>query len=199
MKQLHRSDLFSWSGFDPDRNIDFHGLLWVRDGGNIAVDPMPMSPHDEQHLLSLGELKTIVITNSDHVRDAKNLAEQTGARIVGPADERDQFPIACADWIGEGDEVAPGLLAFALDGSKTPGELALLLEGSTLITGDLIRAHAGGQLCMLPDAKLADRGKAIESVKRMAKLSGIVAVLPGDGWPIFRGGGQALSELAAGL
>jgi hypothetical protein len=28
-------------------------------------------------------------------------------------------------------------------GSKTPGELALILEKTTLITGDLVRGHMG--------------------------------------------------------
>ncbi|MEC7540591.1 MAG: MBL fold metallo-hydrolase, partial [SAR324 cluster bacterium] len=46
MKQLHRKDLFSWSVFNEERNIDFHGILWVRENGNVLIDPMPMSVHD---------------------------------------------------------------------------------------------------------------------------------------------------------
>ena len=88
---------------------------------------------------------------------------------------------------------------FALEGSKTPGELAFLLENTTLITGDLIRAHEGGKLCMLPDAKLKDRQAAVKSVKRMASLEKIQAVLPGDGWPIFSQGKEALNKLAASI
>lgn len=195
MKRLHRPDLWGWSQFDEDRNIDFNGLLWVRDGGNVAVDPMPQSDHDRAHLDALGSVSTIVITNSDHVRDAAGLAKHTGARLLGPAAERDSFPVACDGWLGEGDEVVPGLTAFALDGSKTPGELALLLDGSTLITGDLIRAHEGGRLCLLPDPKLTDKAAAIASVRRMADLPGIDAVIPGDGWPVFRDGARALAEL----
>jgi hypothetical protein len=90
-----------------------------------------------------------------------------------------------------------GLTALALDGSKTPGELALVLDGSTLVTGDLVRAHRGGGLDLLPDAKLVDRAAAIASVRRLAALPGIDAVLVGDGWPVFRGGAAALAELVA--
>ncbi|MFT5686005.1 MAG: hypothetical protein ACI8RZ_006960, partial [Myxococcota bacterium] len=92
-----------------------------------------------------------------------------------------------------------GLTAVALSGSKTPGELAFVLDGATLITGDLVRAHRAGSLMILPDAKLTDRAAAVASVKRLAALPGIEAVLVGDGWPIFRGGGEALTELAASL
>ena len=70
MKRLHRDDLFGWSVFDESRNIDFHGLAWVRGDGNVIVDPVPMSAHDEAHLGELGGAATIVVTNSDHTRDA---------------------------------------------------------------------------------------------------------------------------------
>jgi len=141
----------------------------------------------------------IVVTNSDHVRDARRVAELTGARVAGPRAERDTFPIPCDDWIGEGDEPLPGLEVMELDGSKTPGELALLLSGHTLVTGDLVRAHQGGRLNLLPDAKLKDVARAVASVKRLAALPSVEAVLVGDGWPVFRDGKRVLEELASGV
>ena len=196
MKRLHRDDLFGWSIFDESRNIDFHGIAWVRGGGNVIVDPVPMSAHDEAHLRELGGAAMIVITNSDHVRAAAALAETFGARILGPRGEQDCFPIRCEGWLGDGETVVSGLIAYTVSGSKTPGELALVLEGSTLVTGDLIRAHEGGRLSLLPDTKLADPGAARSSARRLAALPGIDAVLVGDGWPVFRHGGDALRELA---
>ena len=195
MKQLHRKDLFSWSVFNEERNIDFHGTLWVRETGNILIDPMPMSEHDRNHLEKLGGAAHLLITNSDHVRDSQNLVESTGARCWGPVAEKGSFPVSCDEWLGEGDQPLPGLRVFAMEGSKTPGELAFLLENTTLITGDLIRAHEGGRLCMLPEAKLQDRHAAITSVKRMASLKDIETVLPGDGWPVFSKGAEALKQI----
>lgn len=197
MKLLHRPDLYGWSEFDEGRNIDFHSVLWARADGNVVVDPLPLTPHDQAHLESLGPVGTIVVTNSDHTRASEQLARATGARILGPAAERDQ--LTCDGWLGDGDEVVPGLVALTLDGSKTPGELALVLERTTLITGDLIRAHEGGRLRLLPDPKLTDKAEAIASLRRLADLAEIEAVLPGDGWPVFRNGAQALAELAAEL
>ncbi|MEE9393918.1 MAG: MBL fold metallo-hydrolase [Planctomycetota bacterium] len=197
MKRLHREDLYGWSVFDEERNIDFHSLLWLRPGGNVVIDPLPMSEHDQAHLKSLGPLGTIVITNSDHERTASALAEATGARVLGPDQERDQ--LTCDAWLKDGDEVVPGLKVITLDGSKTPGELALVLEKTTLITGDLIRAHQAAKLCLLPDQKLTDKNKAVDSLRRLVALPAIEAVLVGDGWPVFSGGAQALSELLAEL
>ena len=140
MKQLHRPDLFGWSVFDADRNIDFHSVVWIRDKGNVVIDPLPMSDHDRAHLGSLGGAAFVVVTNSDHSRDAARLCEATGAELLGPAGEREAFPLECGRWVEDGDVIVEGMNAYALHGSKTPGELALVLEGRTLITGDLIRA-----------------------------------------------------------
>lgn len=199
MKQLHRPDLFGWSVFNPDRNIDFHSVVWVREQGNVVIDPLPMSDHDGAHLESLGGAAIVIVTNSDHTRDAAKLCEATGAELLGPAGEQEGFPLKCTRWLKEGDLVVEGLSAYALDGSKTPGELALVLQGRTLITGDLIRAHEGGRLRIIPDAKLKDRKRAIESVKRIAAMGPFDAVLPGDGWPVFRDGQKVLDELVASL
>ena len=199
MKQLHRPDLFGWSVFNPERNIDFHSVVWVRDQGNVVIDPLPMSEHDRSHLDKVGGAAFIVVTNSDHTRDSARLAESTGAELLGPSGERDGFPIKCARWIEDGDMVVEGLNAYAVEGSKTPGELALILEGRTLITGDLIRAHEGGRLRLIPDPKLKDKKRAMASVRRIAAMGPFDAVLPGDGWPVFRNGQKALDELVASL
>ncbi len=199
MKLLHRHDLFSWSEFNEERNLDFNSWLWVRSDGNVLIDPLPMSQHDRQHLERLGGAKFIVVTNSDHCRDAEKIVGDNAAKLCGPNQEKANFPLACDQWLRNGEEIVPGLTVIELEGSKTPGELALLLEGSTLITGDLIRCHQAGELCLLPDAKLSNKNNAIESVKHLAALSAMDVVLPGDGWPIFQYGAEALSRLVRTL
>lgn len=179
--------------------MDFHGICWTRPEGNVLVDPLPLSPHDEAHLKTLGGAAWIVITNSDHTRAAQAIAAWTGARIAGPAAEAEVFPFRCDRWLKDGDEVVPGLEVLTLDGAKTPGEVALVLEGSTLLTGDLVRAHRAGSLMILPDPKLVDKPAAIRSVKRLAALPGVEAVLVGDGWQVFHGGGRLLAELVRRL
>lgn len=196
MKRLHRPDLFGWSSFDESRNLDFHSVLWTRPEGNVVVDPLPLSAHDERHLAELGGARWIVLTNSDHVRAAKAVRDRTGAELLGPRGERESFPIGCDRWLGDGDEVVAGLRVFELGGSKTPGELALLLDGTTWIVGDLVRAHEAGRLCLLPPAKLRDEAEARASVRRLVEAAPAAeAVLTGDGWPVFRDGAARLREI----
>ena len=201
MKRLHRPEFHGWSRFDESRNVDFHSVLWKSSAGNLAVDPLPLSPHDEQHLGELGGAKLVIITNSDHVRGAARFSELTGAQIAGPSAERASFPITCDLWLKEGDQPLPGVSVLELSGSKTPGELALLIDDRktrTLVTGDLVRAHQAGALNLLPDAKLSDRSAAVASLGRLAELD-VDAVLVGDGWPVFRDGARALRELLSSL
>jgi hypothetical protein len=197
MKALHREDLFGWSSFDEARNVDFHGLLWLRPEGNVLVDPMPLSAHDRAHLEALGGAAWIVVTNSDHLRATEDIAGWTGAQIAAPQAESETWVGRVDRWIGDGDELVPGLRAVTMAGSKTEGELALVLEETTLITGDLVRAHRAGSLMMLPDGKLKDRPAAVASIAALAELTAIETVLVGDGWHIFGDGAAQLRALAA--
>lgn len=199
MKRLHREDLYGWSVFDPARDIDFHSVLWCRPGGNVAIDPLPMSDHDRAHLDALGGVRWVVVTNSDHIRDAGWMADVYRATTLGPRCESATFPLHCDHWLADEVDVVPGLEALEMRGSKTPGELALLLQDTTLITGDLVRCHLGGRLALLPDDKLTDRAAALASVRQLSYLPRVEAVLVGDGWPLFSGGRAALQTLVAEL
>jgi glyoxylase-like metal-dependent hydrolase (beta-lactamase superfamily II) len=199
MKSLHRADLYGWSAFDESRNVDFNGTLLVRDGGaNVAFDPMPLSVHDRNHIVELGGIDWVLISNADHVRDAVAIAGLFNARIAAPAGDRERpdlrgVPVAL--WLDDGDALDFGVTAYRLDGSKTPGELAFLVDDDTLIVGDLVRGQRAGHLNLLPDPKLEDKDAALASVRRLAELPHLVAVIVGDGQSVFRGARARLAEL----
>ncbi len=178
--------------------MDFNSFVWIREGGNVLFDPLPLTPHHEQHLDDLGGAAFIVITNSEHVRGAKEIVARTGAKVLAPGGERAHFPLPCERWLADGDEPFPGLRVHELRGSKTDGELALVLDETTAIFGDLVRAGRAGSLSLLPAQKLPDPAGARESVRRVRALHPRIAhVLVGDGWCAFHDGGTLLDELLA--
>jgi glyoxylase-like metal-dependent hydrolase (beta-lactamase superfamily II) len=197
MKRLHRRDLFCWSVFNERLDIDFNSYVWTRGDGNVVIDPLPMSAHDRAHLDKLGGVAWIVLTNSDHLRAAAELkAAHPAAKLAGPAAEREKFPIACDAWLSEREPLFVDWRVYELDGSKTPGELALLVAGNTLVTGDLVRANRPASLMMLNPAQgLKDAAAARESISRLAVLPHLEAVLVGDGWPLFADCHEALRAL----
>jgi hypothetical protein len=195
MKALHKPNLFSWSVFDEKRDVDFHSVFWKSPHGNVVIDPLPLSEHDRRHIEALGGVQDIVITNSDHVRGAAELSAASGARVWGPALELNRLSHLEAHAASDGQQPIAGLEVFELHGSKTPGELALLIEHHTLVVGDLVRGQRAGRLNLLPDAKLTNRAAALQSLRRLTELGGVDAVLVGDGWPVFHGGRHALNAL----
>jgi hypothetical protein len=196
MKRLHRPDLFTWSAYDEPLHVDFNGFLWTRPDGNVLVDPVALSAADERHLAALGGAAWILITNSSHVRAAREISALAGARLLGPAGERERFPVACARWLADGDEPFPGLVVREVHGSKTDGELALVLEETTAVFGDVVRAHQAGSLNLLPREKLRDPDRVRASLARFRGLHPRVAhVLVGDGWCAFGHGGSLLDGL----
>lgn len=198
MKELHRPDLFTWSRYDEPLHVDFNGVLWCRPSGNVLIDPPPLPDHDARHLEQLGGVDSIVLTTSDHVRGAWEISTRTGAHLLGPAGERGSFPLRCEGWLSDADEPFPGLVVRELDGSKTDGELALVLHDTTVIFGDAVRAHRAGALMLLRRDKVRDPTRLIESVRRVRALHPrITDVLVGDGWPAFNVGGALLDALLA--
>ena len=195
MKQLHKPQLWGWSVFNPERNLDFHSVFWKRPAGNVVIDPLPLSDHDAAQIEQFGGVREIIVTNSDHGRAALALRDRTSARIWGPRQEPVFLESLRAEALAPGHGLGAELEVIELQGSKTPGELALLLDGDTLVAGDLIRGHRAGRLNLLPDAKLGDRARALASLEALARRGGIEAVLVGDGWPVFRGGSAVLREL----
>ena len=196
MKRLHRKDLYCWSTFYEPLNIDFHGIAWIRKDGNVVIDPVVMSEHDLEHLQRLGGAAWILLTNSDHVRDTAKLVERFGAQVIGPRAERDRFPLPVARWLGEGETPFPSMRVLEMHGSKTPGELALVLDEDTLITGDLVRAHRAGSLMMLSEEQgLKDRERAVASIERLRGFSGVRHVLVNDGWQLFHDAPRQLELL----
>ena len=203
MKRLHRSDLFSWSVFNERLDIDFNAFLWVRPEGNVLIDPLPLSrvatlaDRKVAQRAELGGVSWIVVTNSAHARASDALRARFAAKVAGPVAEKGAFPLACDRWLDEGETLVSGLRAFALEGSKTPGELALWLDPDTLIFGDLVRCHRAGTLSLLGPAQgVKDSGLARASLARLADLKA-EALLLGDGFCVFRDGRRALTELLA--
>ena len=198
MKQLHRPNLLTWSAYDEQRRMDFNSFLWRREGGNVLFDPLPLTPHHQKRLDELGGAAWIVLTNSDHVRGAREISALMGSQVLAPRGERARFPLPCERWLADGDEPFPGLRVHELRGSKTEGELAVVLDETTAIFGDLVRAGRAGSLALLPAQKLSDPAGALESVRRVRALHPRIAhVLVGDGWCAFHDGGALLDELLA--
>ena len=169
-----------WSAWQPDRGMNFNSYLFEREGGCVAVDPLPLDEASLNAVQAMGGVHTIVITNPDHVRASAALRERFGSTIV--------------DSFEDGQEVFAGARAVTIPYGKTD-EVALHLPAAkAAVIGDAIIGSPAGALSLLPDEKLRDPLRLAFALRRLWALQ-LRSLLLCDGQPIFHGGDTALAQL----
>ncbi|NKB68763.1 MAG: cupin domain-containing protein [Candidatus Latescibacteria bacterium] len=185
MKALACDNFYTWSIFSQERQIDFNGHLWVRNEGNILIDPVPMEAADLDQFDALGGASWIVLTNRDHEREADFFRRRTGAQITAHRADIALFSAAVDRPLEDGEEIVPGLQAIQLEYGKSPGEIALYWPALRLVlAGDLLVGAPLGRISLLPDAKLANPPRAALGLRKLLALD-FDAVLMGDGHSIL--------------
>jgi uncharacterized cupin superfamily protein/glyoxylase-like metal-dependent hydrolase (beta-lactamase superfamily II) len=184
-----------WSAWQPDRGMAFNSYLFERDGGFVAIDPLPLDASSLDEIARLGGVHTIVLTNRDHQRDARSLQERFGARILASEAEATLFDVPIAATFKPGDDVFSGAVAISLPYGKTPGEVSLHLPAcKAAVVGDALLGTPAGALSILPEAKLEDRARFILELRRIWALQ-LETLLLCDGQPIFGAADAALGRL----
>jgi glyoxylase-like metal-dependent hydrolase (beta-lactamase superfamily II) len=195
MKRLLLRNFYSWSVFSEARQIDFNGHLWVREAGNVVIDPVAIGEADLAQVKQLGEATLIVVTNRDHTRMTEFFREQTGSEVVAHGDDADSFPFPVGRTVAEGDEVVPGLEVVHLRYGKSPGEIALVWrELRAAFISDLVWGGPSGAFSFLPDEKLADPPRAALELRKLLAYPEIDTILVGDGHSIFGNARERLLE-----
>jgi len=187
--------------------MHFSSYLLVRDGGNVAFDPLPADGDEEAAIEALGGVATILLTNRDHERGTAQLRERFGARVMCSRAEADLFALSVdATFDGRSpafpsarrsDEegVLPGIYPLGLQGAKTPGEVVFMLEErNAAIVGDALIGTPAGALSFLDDDKLADPVALALALRQVWALQPR-ALLLCDGAPLFAGVDEALGAL----
>jgi uncharacterized cupin superfamily protein len=181
-----------WSVWQPDRNLFFNSFfVQSREGGNLAVDPLPLDAEGVAEITAAGGLAFVVVTNRDHERDARALASTFGAKLAASALDAPLLSGPVDRVLADGEELLDAVVV-PLEGLKTAGEFALHLRGrEAVIVGDALWGDPAGSLRLMPDAKLADPPKAALSLRRIAALRP-KHLLVGDGACIFGDATRAL-------
>ncbi len=194
MKEIAVTNFYSWSIFSQERQIDFNGHLWVREEGNVLIDPVPMTAADLEQFDQLGGAAWIVLTNRDHEREAAFFQDRTGTRIAAHRADADLFDQPPDRLLDDGEEIVPGLRVVHLAHGKSPGEIALYWPALKMVlAGDLVVGAPLGRITLLPDAKLADPPQAALGLRKLLQLD-FDALLMGDGHSVLHDARRLLLE-----
>ena len=184
-----------WSAWQPDRGLAFNSYLFEREGGCVAVDPLPLDESSIEQIERLGGIATVVLTNRDHERAAAAIRERFGARIVASEAEVALFEVSIDATFQDRDEVFSGAFALALPHGKTPGEVALHFPNErAAVVGDALLGVPAGSLDLLPDEKLQDSKRFVFGLRRLWAQQ-LDTLLLADGQPIFGGADAAIGAL----
>lgn len=183
-----------WSVWQPERNLFFNSYFIRRLAGNVVVDPLFWQPDDEKQMVDFGGIALIIITNRDHERHSRTLAQEFGAKIVAGEKDAALLSSPVEDILREGDAPFDGAEIIAFEGLKSPGEIAIALRKSkTAIVGDALWGDPAGTVRMLPDEKLIDPKKAVLSLRKLWALR-LETLLVGDGACLFFGADRIIGQ-----
>src|SRR5580692_11382858 len=92
-----------WSVWQPRHNVYFNSYLIASPQGNLVTDPLALDEADAAQIEAQGGIAWIVITNRDHERDARALAERFGVQIAAATGDAAALSVAVARTLSEGD------------------------------------------------------------------------------------------------
>ncbi|NGZ09268.1 MAG: hypothetical protein CV088_07745 [Nitrospira sp. LK70] len=195
MKQI-LPDIWQWSWFSDEKQLDFNGLLLVSGEHKILVDPPPMTAEARSVVRRHEPIDYIIITNRDHVREAAAYQAELKCQLRVPEADAAQMDVKPTTTYKDGGLLPGGIWAIHLKDQKSPGESALFIERGrgVLVVGDALIGKPPGALRMLPGEKYADLAKAREGLRRLLKYN-FDSLLVGDGSSILIGGKQQVEQL----
>ncbi len=190
-------NIWQWSWFSEEKQLDFNGVLLSIGEHRILVDPPPFTVDDKAQLRRMGRPDYIVITNRDHAREAGEYQREFGCQLYLPDGDAPQMELKPSRTYKDGELLPGGIWAVHLHDQKSPGECALFFQQQgkgRLIVGDALIGKPAGSLSMLPADKYADVAKAKEGLRRLLKYEFDV-LLVGDGASILSDAKTAVARL----
>ncbi len=195
MKQI-LPDIWQWSWFSEEKQLDFNGLFLMVGEHKILIDPPPMTAEARAVVRRHEPIDYIIVTNRDHIREAAVYQAELRCQLWVPEADASQMEVNPTKTYKDGELLPGGIWAIHLKDQKSPGESSLFLERGRglLIVGDALIGKPSGSVRMLPVDKYADVERAKEGLSRLLKYN-FESLLVGDGASILVGGKQQVEQL----
>ena len=156
-----------WSVYEPAVKCEIGCCAIKVASGWVVFDPVPLGELAWAELLAEGEVRAILLTNANHVRDADALRKRFQVPIVTAPDTRRGITELKPDIALLPNELLYGIRAVAIPGA-TPGETAFYSDTGVLILGDaVINVSTEAGLEFLPDKYCDDPKQNRESLKTL--------------------------------
>ena len=197
LKELN-PNLFRWSEFSDEKQLNFNGHYLIHRKESVLIDPPDLNDDGISELKQQvagradSPLKAILLTNVHHDRASIKFKEAFNIPIYIHENDGGLLDFD-PDQTFKADEVLfCGLKVIHLKDQKSPGESVFLLEDrKQLFVGDALIGKVPGKLNLLPPDKYKDIQKAKEALKVLQSVD-FDDLLLGDGEPIQGGAKKVL-------
>ncbi len=159
--------LLLWQAYDASVKSDLFATAVKTKAGIFFIDPILLEPRSLEELIGSNDVAAVLVTNSNHLRDARAFAGRFQAPVFGAAEVVAEFPAGLARPIGA-EEIAPGVSAIALEGAA-PGEVAFHFaeDGGTVVVGDALINFEPYGFTFLPAKYCTDQKTMKLSLRRL--------------------------------
>jgi len=172
MKQVV-PNIWQWSSFSDEKQLDFNGLFLTIGEYKILVDPPLMTAEAREVVRRHAPIDYIIVTNRDHLREAPVYRAELDCQLYVPEGDAAQMDVKPTRTYEDGELLPGGIWAIHLKDQKSPGESALFIERGhgVLIVGDALIGKPPGAICLLPAEKYVDVRRAKEGLRRLLKYN----------------------------
>ena len=192
-------NIFSWSQFSEEKQLNFNGYLIIGNGESVIIDPPILESGILAQLLDLHEsspFQGIFLTNVHHERNSDPLKRLYSVPVWVNELDKDGMDAPAEKFFKDGDTLMCGIEAIQLEDQKSPGETAFYIkQKNVMVVGDALLGKVPGKLNMLPPDKYKDPAKAKASLKKLLDYE-FDTLLVGDGTSILK---NAKEEVASFL
>lgn len=168
---LQISNAYAQSTTPTGEALAANSYLFVSEGGNVLVDPLPFDEATLDQIAKLGGVSTIVPLTGGRKSAAEVLAARFGAAVIGHAEH--------------GDVIAAGMIVIRLRDQRRADEFALHLpDARAVVTGDALVGAPAGALALGVDGDDANVRAAALGLRRILRVNP-KCLLVSRGQPVY--------------
>ena len=187
-----------WQVYEPAVKAELFSTALTTDSGAYLVDPILLAPDALAILRKPGDVIGIFVTNANHGRAAAEFAREFAVPTHVHHSLRETPEFAGASSVHDGQTLAGGLTAIAIDGGAA-GEMALhhFQDGGTMVMGDALINFEPHGFGLLPSKYCRDAKLMRHSMRKLLDYS-FERILFAHGTPILSGARAKVEQLLAG-
>jgi glyoxylase-like metal-dependent hydrolase (beta-lactamase superfamily II) len=162
------SHLAAWHVYHPAVKAELYST-WLRTAaGTYLVDPIPLDKGVLDELIGSSRVAGIIVTNSNHHRDAVPFAQKLSVPIFADAHTFPGDQPIRVTTIADGEEICDSLRVITIDGAA-PGEIVLHYAGygGTLIIGDALINFEPYGFAFLPTKYCSNQKQMRRSLRKL--------------------------------